>query len=87
MNINISFSLRAWDEYLIWQAEDKNGLRKINALLKDIARNGPLEGIGRPEALKGELAGYYSRRINGCDRLVYGVSDGAITVLQCRGHY
>ena len=81
------WSDEAWDDYLYWQTEDRKTLKRINQLLKDIERNGPLIGIGEPEALKGNLHGYYSRRINGKDRLVYKVEDGRILISQCRGHY
>ena len=81
------WSDEAWDDYLYWQTEDRKTLKRINQLLKDIERNGSLIGIGEPEALKGNLHGYYSRRINGKDRLVYKVEDGRILISQCRGHY
>ena len=79
------FSDDAWDDYLYWQAQDKKTLKRINALLLDIERNGHV-GIGRPELLK-EQAGYWSRRINEKDRLVYKILDGAILIAQCRTHY
>ena len=81
------WSDEAWDDYLYWQTEDRKTLKRINQLLKDIERNGPLIGIGEPEALKGNLQGYFSRRINGKDRLVYKVEDDRILISQCRGHY
>ena len=80
------WSDEAWDDYLYWQTEDRKTLKRINQLIKDIERNGPLIGIGEPEALKGNLQGYCSRRINGKDRLVYKVEDGRILISQCRGH-
>jgi toxin YoeB len=61
----------AWEDYVWWQTEDKKTLKKINSLIKDIERNGVLEGIGKPEALKHEFAGWYSRRIDSSNRLVY----------------
>lgn len=83
---NIAFSERAFDEYIYWQRSDKATLKKINSLLKDIARNGVAEGIGKPEALKYRKA--WSRRINHEDRLVYCINaDGTIEVYSCKGHY
>ncbi|MEG1823940.1 MAG: Txe/YoeB family addiction module toxin [Cloacibacillus sp.] len=83
----ISFSEEAWEEYLSWQSEDKKTLKKINQLLQDIIRNGPLFGLGKPEPLTGSLSGKYSRRINEADRLVYEIEGEQIIILQCRGHY
>lgn len=77
----------AWEEYLYWQGQDKKTIKRINALIKDIDRNGPISGIGSPEALKGDLQGYYSRRINEKDRLVYKMQEGRIFILQCKEHY
>lgn len=83
---NISFSPTGWDEYLHWQMQDKKTLRRINQLLKDIRRS-PFDGIGKPEPLR-YCEGYWSRRIDEKNRLVYAVSgDGDIIVLSCRGHY
>lgn len=76
----------AWDDYLYWQGQDKKTLRRINALIKDIDRNG-YEGIGKPEPLKHDLAGFWSRRIDEANRLVYRIKDGAIEIAQCRTHY
>ena len=69
--MKISFSIQAWKEYLYFQTQDKKTLKKINELIKDIERNGALNGIGKPEKLTDNLSGLYSRRINGKDRLVY----------------
>mgnify|MGYP001777802927 CR=1 FL=1 len=82
----IVFTERAFEEYLYWQTQDKKTLKRINTLLKDIDRN-PFDGIGKPEALKANLAGYWSRRIDGTNRLVYKVSEGFIEVYQCKNHY
>lgn len=82
----IMFAEDAWAEYLYWQARDKGTLKKINALLKAIQRE-PFTGEGKPEPLKGEQSGKWSRRINDRDRLVYEVSNGIVIVLQCKGHY
>jgi toxin YoeB len=76
----------AWDDYLYWQAQDKKALKRINALMKDIERNG-FEGIGKPEPLKGKLSGFWSRRIDDVNRLVYRIKDGTIEIVSCRGHY
>lgn len=75
-----------WDDYLWWQEQDKKMLRRINKLIEDAKRQ-PFKGLGKPEPLKGNLSGYWSRRINDTDRLVYGVSDSALTILMCRYHY
>lgn len=83
---NFSFSEDAWEEYLFWQAQDKKTLRKINQLLRDIQRNG-YEGIGKPEPLKGEFSGLWSRRIDEKNRLVYRIAPDSIVVVQCKGHY
>jgi toxin YoeB len=77
----------AWDDYVWWQTEDKKTLKKINNLIKDIERNGVLEGIGKPEALKHEFAGWYSRRIDSANRLVYRVAANQIEIAQCKTHY
>lgn len=76
----------AWDDYLWWQMQDRRVLKRINQLLKDIERNGN-EGIGKPEALKHSLAGYWSRRINNEHRLVYKVTGNEIRIAACRYHY
>lgn len=76
----------AWEEYTYWQMQDKKTLKRINALIKDIMRS-PFEGIGKPEALKENLSGFWSRRIDEANRLVYQEKDGAIIVASCRGHY
>jgi len=77
----------AWEDYVWWQTEDKKTLKKINSLIKDIERNGVLEGIGKPEALKHEFAGWYSRRIDSSNRLVYRVIVNQIEIAQCKTHY
>lgn len=77
----------AWEDYLFWQAHDKKTLKRINLLIKDIERNGCVEGIGKPEPLSGDLQGEFSRRINGKDRLVYHMEEGRIYIVHCRGHY
>ena len=76
----------AWEDYCLWQTRDKKLLRRINTLLKDIQRN-TYEGIGKPEPLKGDLSGFWSRRIDSTNRLVYRIRDGVLELLSCRGHY
>ncbi|WP_204161499.1 Txe/YoeB family addiction module toxin [Campylobacter concisus] len=73
-------------DYLSWQNQDKNTLKRINELIKDMARD-PFDGIGKPEALKGNLSGFYSRRINSEHRLVYAVDETTIYIIACKGHY
>lgn len=82
----IAFVEQGWEDYLHWQKTDKKVLRKINSLLKDIARQ-PFEGLGSPEPLKHDLAGYWSRRITLEHRLVYRIHKGEVRVIQCRYHY
>ena len=84
--MTLLFSSRAWEDYLYWQQTDKAILKRINALIKDIQRS-PFEGIGKPEALKHGLSGYWSRRINDEHRIVYKVVDNAIHIAQLRYHY
>ena len=83
---NISFSVKAWEEYCYWQMQDKRTLKKINILLSDIQRN-PFSGLGKPEALKENFSGYWSRRIDNVNRLVYRIDNNLIEVIQCKGHY
>jgi toxin YoeB len=88
--LKLAFSPNAWEEYLFWQANDAKVLERLNALIKECRRS-PFKGTGKPEALKGNLAGCWSRRITHEDRLVYRVSgkgdDQQLDVLQCRFHY
>lgn len=76
----------AWEDYLYWQAHDKKTLKRINQLLKDIDRNG-YDGIGKPEPLKYEFHGFWSRRIDDSNRLVYRIKNGQIEIAQCGSHY
>lgn len=80
------FPADAWEDYLYWQATDKSTLKKINALLKEIERT-PYEGSGKPEPLKYQLTGWWSRRLNLEHRLVYRVEENTLIILQCRYHY
>lgn len=84
--MQIRFSEAAWEDYLFWQSKDKAVLKRINLLLKDIQRS-PFEGIGKPEPLRHNLAGFWSRRIDEEHRLVYAVKDDTLLVAQCRFHY
>ena len=83
---NISFTAKAWEEYCYWQTQDKKTLKRINLLLADIRRN-RFEGIGKPEPLKDNLSGYWSRRIDEVNRLVYKIDNDKIEIIQCKGHY
>jgi toxin YoeB len=84
--MKLTFTDEAWDEYLYWQVKDKKIHRKINTLIKDTKRD-PFDGLGKPESLKHELAGYWSRRITQEHRLVYEVHEESILVVSCRYHY
>jgi toxin YoeB len=84
---NVGFTLDGWEEYTAWQTEDKRTIKKINKLIRDIIRNGN-DGIGHPEALKGNLSGYWSREIDDKNRLIYKLlDDGKILIVHCNGHY
>ena len=76
----------AWKDYLYWQIQDKKTLKRINLLLKDIDRNG-FTGIGKPEALTGNFAGYWSRRIDDKNRIVYKIEKNQVVIVQCGSHY
>ncbi|MDY3971783.1 MAG: Txe/YoeB family addiction module toxin [Clostridia bacterium] len=76
----------AWEDYTYWQAQDKKTLKRINALLKDIERNG-YDGIGKPERLTGDLSAYWSRRIDEQNRIVYRIDSDTIKIVQCGSHY
>ncbi len=84
--MNKTFTKNGWSDYLYWQIEDRKTLKKINQLIEDIAKNGN-GGIGKPEALSGNLAGFWSRRINDKDRLIYKIDSENIYILACRYHY
>jgi len=76
----------SWADYIYWQGQDRKTLKRINRLVADTQRN-PFEGIGKPEPLKENLAGFSSRRIDGSNRLVYAVDDNQLTIISCRYHY
>lgn len=84
--MKLTFSEHAWEDYLYWQKTDKKVLRRINQLIKEIQR-APFEGIGKPEPLKHNLAGYWSRRINDEHRIVYKVTEDSLLIAQLRYHY
>ena len=84
--MRLIFHPDAWDEYLEWQANDRKGLKRLNRVIEETRRT-PHEGVGKPEALRGDLKGYWSRRIDGEHRLVYRVEGDALLIAQCRRHY
>ena len=77
---------RAWEDYLYWQTQDRKTLKRINMLIGEIKR-APFEGIGKPEPLRGNLSGYWRRRIDEVNRIVYFEQSDIIYVVSCRGHY
>ena len=82
------WSGRSWDEYLAWQTENRKLLRRVNDLIKDIERNGCMKGIGKPERLSGNLSGWFSRRIDDKNRLIYRMPDEkSVEIAQCKSHY
>jgi toxin YoeB len=80
------WSEKSWDDYLYWQKQNKSLLKKINTLIRDIERN-PFEGLGKPEPLKENLSGWWSRRIDDTHRIVYRIEKGNLEIAQCREHY
>lgn len=86
MSRRLTFTPQAWEDYLYWQSHDKQLLKKINQLIKNCQRN-PFDGIGKPEPLKRDLSGAWSRRITGEHRLVYVVTDDELRISNCRFHY
>ena len=76
----------AWEDYLYWQTQDKKTMKRINALIKNMQRN-LFEGIGKPEPLKGNCNGWWSRRIDEKNRIVYREKDGMVIIASCKGHY
>ena len=82
----LSWTDEAWNSYVYWQTQDKKTLKRINKLISDVKRS-PFDGIGKPEPLKENLSGFWSRRIDDVNRLVYAVDDTAITVISCRYYY
>lgn len=86
MTPQLTFMPDAWEDYVYWQGQDRKTLKRINALIRDAQRE-PFEGLGKPEPLKGNLSGYWSRRIDDTNRLVYFASDSELTIIACRMHY
>ena len=84
--MRLIFSAEAWEDYLYWQGTDRRILRRINLLIRDVLRS-PFEGIGKPEPLKRNLSGYWSRRIDDEHRLVYRIEGDSVLIAQCRYHY
>lgn len=84
--MNKMFSDNAWQDFLLWMREDRKTAKKIASLLADIERNGN-EGLGKPESLKGNLSGYWSRRISEKDHLIYRFDETTIYIAACKGHY
>lgn len=82
----LAWTDEAWSDYVYWQSQDKKTLKRINKLIIEIQRT-PFEGIGKPEPLKENLSGFWSRRIDDTNRLVYAVDDAHLTILLCRYHY
>ena len=83
---NISFTEKAFEDYRYWMSEDRKTLKRINALLEDILRNGH-DGIGKPEPLKDNYSGFWSRRIDDKNRLIYRIEGDLVIVIACRTHY
>lgn len=84
--MQLVWQTNAWEDYLYWQEQDKKIMLRINDLIKDAMRS-PFKGIGKPEPLKGDLAGFWSRRITDEHRLVYAVKEKRLHIIQCRFHY
>lgn len=84
--MEIVWQTNAWEDYLYWQKNDKQKLKRINELIKDCLRN-KFEGIGKPEPLKENLAGFWSRRIDNEHRFVYKIEQNRLHIIQCRYHY
>ncbi|ABB57237.1 Txe/YoeB family addiction module toxin [Synechococcus elongatus] len=82
----LAWTNEAWEDYLYWQGQDKKTLNRINKLITETLRS-PFEGIGKPEALRENLTGFWSRRIDDTNRLVYAVADDYLTIISCRYHY
>lgn len=86
MSRKLAWTNEAWADYVYWQSQDKKTLRRINRLLKETRRS-PFEGLGKPEQLRENLSGFWSRRIDETNRLVYVVDDDYLTIISCRYHY
>ena len=86
MRDRLVWTQAAWNDYLYWQDQDRKTLKRINQLIRDAVRS-PFSGIGKPEALRENLAGFWSRRIDDTNRLVYAVGTKDLTIISCRYHY
>jgi toxin YoeB len=86
MSRKLAWTDEAWADYIYWQSQDKKTLKRVNRLITETKRS-PFEGIGKPEALRENLAGFWSRRIDDMNRLVYAVNDEFVTIISCRYHY
>jgi len=84
--MNLLWTDEVWEDYLHWQSQDKKTLKRINQIVRDIQRL-PYAGIGKPEPLKGDLSGWWSRRIDGANRIVYRLKSDTVEITQCKGHY
>ena len=84
--LNIMWTAEAWEDYVYWQSQDKRTLKRINQLIKEVQRE-PFAGIGKPEPLKENLTGFWSRRIDETNRLVYEISGTQVNIVSCRYHY
>lgn len=83
---NLCWTKEAWADYVYWQGQDRKTLKRINKVIMELMRS-PFEGIGKPEPLKENLSGFWSRRIDDTNRLVYAVDEKLITIISCRYHY
>ena len=86
MSRKLAWTDEAWADYVYWQSQDRKTLKRINKLIKD-SKQQPFEGIGKPEPLRENLSGFWSRRIDDSNRLVYAVNDEFLTIISCRYHY
>lgn len=86
MNRKLAWTEEAWSDYIYWQTQDKKTFKRINRLIADTERD-PFQGIGKPEPLRENLSGFWSRRIDETNRLVYAVDDDYLTIIACRYHY
>lgn len=86
MSRKLAWTDEAWADYVYWQSQDKKTLKRINRLIKETKRS-PFAGIGKPEPLRENLSGFWSRRIDETNRLVYAVDDNYLTIISCRYHY
>ncbi len=87
MKKKLAWTDEAWKDYLYWQKQDKKTLKRINRLIENIKRDDPFKGIGKPEPLKEDLSGFWSRRIDDTNRLVYVVDEECVTIISCKYHY